>query len=68
MAKTLKYKHRNRVWRDAEGDVWFWDVHEDAWVVITFGNSGGEGLPQDELDTPVAAYGPFKKLFKIFKL
>lgn len=68
MAKTLKYKHRNRVWRDSEGDIWYWDLHEDAWVVITFGLFGGESLTSHELDVPVDSYGPFKKLFAGFKI
>lgn len=37
MPKTvakLKAKHRNRIWRDEEGDFWYWDSELEHWTVL----------------------------------
>lgn len=60
MAKTLKYKHQNRVWWDRDGDIWFWDTMSDDWRVLSLRFDGGEIVDPANLHHPARAYGPFE--------
>lgn len=37
----LKKRHRNSVWRDGEGDLWFWDAYTQQWRVLMADLDGG---------------------------
>lgn len=37
----LKKKHRDHIWRDEEGDYWYWDAIKLAWCVILADLDGG---------------------------
>lgn len=37
----LKKKHRDHIWRDEEGDFWFWHPELDKWCVLLASAKGG---------------------------
>lgn len=44
MKKTvtkLKKKHRDYIWKDEEGDYWYWDSTEQQWCVLMADIEGG---------------------------
>lgn len=44
MKKTvtkLKAKHRQGIWRDEEGDFWYWDAVKYKWCVLMADYDGG---------------------------
>jgi hypothetical protein len=62
--KKLKDKHRNRVWRDSDGDLWYYDPQLLRWTVLLHENGDTIGFQLDPdwfTDTP-DGYGPFKSV------
>lgn len=37
----LKKKHRDYIWRDEEGDYWYWDTIKETWCAILGDMEGG---------------------------
>lgn len=67
--KRLGAKHRNGIWVDRDGDVWFYnpDPQHEGWRVIQFtGTDQQLGLSDEDGSTGVSSvYGPFVRIHKI---
>lgn len=58
MPIILKDKHRKHIWRDADGDLWFYDVTKEKWSLIL---SAWNGYCID-YDLNHEICGPFKRV------
>ncbi len=66
MKTELKKKHRNRVWLDSDGDVWFWNSGLNAWNVLCAGAGGYSN--DDDLEMDPKGWGvTFKRIAKLPK-
>lgn len=65
--KRLKDKHRNGLWTDRDGDLWFYNLGQDeGWRCIQF--TGAEsvlGVADESAERVPAAFGPFRRIHKL---
>lgn len=55
----LKKKHRDYIWRDEEGDYWYWDAIKHQWCVL-MGDEEGGFYTDDRFDP--AHYNSFDRI------
>lgn len=65
VVKTLKNKHRDSLWLDNDGDVWFHNRHEGtSWSVVMVGDPFVEIAKSDLVVPKMKEYGPFTRLYR----
>lgn len=58
IVERLKKKHRSSVWKDAEGDLWFFSAELERWVVLLADDHDGYEVSSSfEHDS----FGPFTR-------
>lgn len=65
MAKTvkkLKNKHTGDVWVDADGDVWYFNVDDEQWYVISAFDPDSPSFVLVADASPNVNFGPYRKL------
>lgn len=63
MPKSLKDKHKDRLWLDQDDDIWFCNLNTGDWgyLCIYPGNLGG-GAYVSAYAAPDETYGPYREL------
>ncbi|PVB19766.1 hypothetical protein D2E83_11405 [Mycobacteroides abscessus] len=57
MPKSLKDKHRDRLWWDADGGLWLFDSVDQRWYVLLEAFGGHDRVNE----YPDEEWGPYRK-------
>ena len=59
MPKSLKFKHRDRLWLDADGFLWIYEPTTALWSMYNYDPVDGFFIEQA---TPKKCYGPYRAM------
>lgn len=64
--ERLKKKHRNALWIDGDGDVWFYDAQKGVWRYLDGYSEEPLGVQDisNGIATPDDFHGPYKRLYE----